>query len=130
MLGPLLDTGDAEMSPGLQEPTEEWEADTCSASFHACFKRSVSCIQGQVDRLGAGVGMKEQQKRKSFPKEALHGWRKGGLQVVGSKSRSLDWSKERLAVEVPTCHLEEPRLNLPPDGEPWRRRVRGSDLFQ
>ena len=116
MLGPLLDTGEAEMIPGLQEPAEEWEADTCSASF--------------VDGLGAGVGMKGQQKRKSFPKEALHGWRKGGLRVARSKSRSLDWSKERLAVEVPTCHLEEPRLNLPLDGEPWRRRVRGSDLFQ
>ena len=37
------------MIPGLQEPAEEWEADTCSASF--------------VDGLGAGVGMKGQQKR-------------------------------------------------------------------
>lgn len=64
------------MIPGLQEPTEEWEADTCSASF--------------VDGLGAGVGMKGQQKTKSFPKEVLHGWRKGGLWVGGSKSRTLD----------------------------------------
>lgn len=117
-------------SPAPQEPTEEWEADNCLASFHACDKRSVSCIQGQVDGLGAGVGMKGQQKRKSFPKEALHSWRKGGLGVEGSKSRSLDWSKERLAVEVPTCHLKEPRLTLPRDGGPWRRQVRGSDLFQ
>ena len=33
--------------------------------------------------------------------------------VLGARSA-------RQIVEVPTCHIKEPRLNLLVDGEPWR----------
>lgn len=79
MLGSPLGTGDTEMSPRLQEPMEEREANTCMVNVKTCDKFNVRVAFGAKGNwLGLGVDMKESARRKNFLKEALHGWRKGG----------------------------------------------------